>query len=126
MTLISDTLGPDRMRRIRLIAGQVAFKRYRQKLKCSTTPKSQLEDDFLVGVHAKLLEKALVHEVFLFELLRSKKSRLATFRRRMIYWRMINSYGLSLEMASSILEKKPTAIREGLRGAQISLKVLLG
>lgn len=122
MNLIKKTIGADKEQIIHSVAKQITLRKYLHNPNSSRSLVAQLKNEMIARGYTQLMEKALRHEVFLYETLRNKRSRLSTFRRRMVYWRMTHSYGLSIEMTSLILGKNRAAIRQGIGKAYVTLK----
>jgi hypothetical protein len=122
MTFLRQKLGSEVNRRIQFVAEFIVSRNHFSKSE-NLKVQLQLSREKVLLIKAEVLACVLRHEVFLFAFLKGKKSRIACFRRRMVYWRMVNSYGLSARLASWILGVEEAEIRKNLGKVYTTLKL---
>ena len=121
--LIASKHKPNRNTRIHTIADSLISKRNPLKAKGERrTSQVIMDDQNIIQERTTALESVLRKEVNIYDNLRGKRSKVSTLRRRMIYWRLFRSYGLTIQMIALLLDVSQSIARKRVGEAYVQIK----
>ena len=121
--LIASKDKSNRNTRIHTIADSLISKRNPLKAKGERrTSQMIMDDQNVIQERTTALESVLRKEVSIYDNLRGKRSKVSTLRRRMMYWRLFRSYGLTIQMIAFLLDVSQSTARKRVGEAYVQIK----
>jgi hypothetical protein len=114
---------PSRNKRIHIIAHNLISKRNLSKAKGERrTSQTIMDEENIIQERTAALEDVLTKEVSICDNLRGKRNKVSTLRRRMMYWRLFRSYGLTIQMIAFLLGVSQSTARKRVGEAYVRIK----
>jgi metal-responsive CopG/Arc/MetJ family transcriptional regulator len=120
--LIRSRHKPERNSRIHTIAEHIISKRNPQKQKGLRGTRQKIQDNEDSIQETTSFETILEKEATIYDKLRGKRSNISMLRRRMMYWRLFRSYGLTIQMIACLLDVSQPTARKRVGEAYLHLK----
>jgi hypothetical protein len=121
--LIESRHKPKRDIRIHIIADNLVSKRNLLKAKGKRRISQMIiDDENFVQERVTSLESILEKEASIYDDLRGRRSKISALRRRMMYWRLFRSYGLTIQMIASFLDVSQSTARKRVGEAYVHIK----
>lgn len=120
--LIKSRHKSDRNARIHTIAEHMISTRNPLKREGKRGTRQKILDNENSFQDTTSFESILEKEAAIYDSLRGKRSNISTLRRKIMYWRLFRSYGLTIQMISCLLDVSPSTARKRVGEAYLRLK----
>jgi hypothetical protein len=114
----------DRNTRIHTIAEHIISKRNPPRTEGKRGTRQKILDNENSIQETTSFESILKKEATIYDNLRGKRSNISMLRRRMMYWRLFRSYGLTIQMISCLLDVNQSTARKRVGEAYLHLKTV--